>query len=268
MKALHFIIALWLIVLAPSRAADDLDRIGYPFHWKGQAFGLLSQIPGTTAVADDVPGQPDKLTISRGESLWNQALAPGTYTLRILGPGVVSQLTSKHYAIVGHLAYRNVAPGSFLELENWFPPDQPGNPEQFYFSRTLADAGPLAKIEGSEAGRDFALPFDATGTKSPPVRLVFKLHLMGAGQLEFTNVRLVQYPDATTTTSATTPPAVGADRTNSLPKKDELNWRSFALGMLAAFAAVLLGTGLLKLGRRFRQLRHARELRRIASLDG
>ncbi len=255
MKALYFVLGSWLVPLIPGWGANDLDRLGYPFNWQGEAAGLLSQIPGTTEVA----GNFDKLTISR-ESMWGLTLTPGVYTLRTLGPEVVSQLTSKHYAIVGHLAYSNVAPGSFLELENWFPPGQPGNPEQFYFSRTLADAGPLAKIGGSEAGRDFAVPFDATGTKSPPVRLVLKLHLMGAGHLEFTNVRLVQYPEPATASATRT--ASTAQSVASVDKK------SFALGVVTTLGALMGAFVLLAFVKSWQRFRHARELRRIASLDG
>jgi hypothetical protein len=245
-----------------------------------------------------------------------------------------------------------VAAGSFLELENWFAPEKPGGPELYYYSRTLAEAGPLSKIEGSDDGHDFALPFDSTGAKTPLVRLVMKLHLAGPGRVAFSNVRLVQYPDAAsdTATGASTPgnghltirvspvgddgkysiPGVGdvslheisrmAQATKAarspqefsiivddnvtdppltslviclhgalapggkltlapavspaqavsgvIPPTANLVWQSFTLGVMATVAAIGTSALLFILARRFRGLRHARELRRIASLDG
>jgi biopolymer transport protein ExbD len=285
---------------------------------------------------------------------------PSVYTLRTLGPAIVSRITSRRYAIVGHIKYDNVAVGSFLEMENWFAPEQPGGPEGYYYSRTMADGGPLAKIEGSDDGRDFALPFDATGAKTALVRLVMKVHLAGAGNLEFSNVQLVQYPDSAVTAPnpAATPQSpekmivnvkqpeggslhirmAGVDyltlaafevaakalaqanpklpfilrtdkgipyasmagtldslreagATNVFFANDpspnganaplasdgkstplssspaRLDWRSFGLGVLAAVTVGLGATALFFLAHRFRGLRHARELRRIASLD-
>jgi hypothetical protein len=352
--------------------ADSGDEIGKPFVWKGDALTLMRQVPGTDEVAGEFKEQPDKLTISRGASPFDQNLGAGTYTLRVLGPEVVSWITSRHYAIVGHLTYRNVASGSFLELENWFAPQQTGTPDLFYYSRTLGDAGPMAKIEGSD-DRDFALPFDATGTKTSLTRLVLKLHAMGPGNFDISNVRLVQYPKPpapVANTSPSQPPApplaslapgstsallyVGYNDHGALtwnldgtdfpslgtlsaalhttpgtqieihpdrriPQEDllallkackdggiqgistnggpfvpiqelldavppkslvgfalpaaaatsvPLEWRSFGTGVLSTLLVILAFATLVKLARWLQRQRHARELRRIASLDG
>jgi biopolymer transport protein ExbD len=126
-------------------------------------------------------------------------------TLRTIGPAIVSRITTKHYAIIGKLKYSNVATGSYLEMWSYFAPEQPGGPEGAYFSRTLADAGPMAKLEGTDDGRDFTLPFDATGAKTPLVRLVMNVHLGGSGRLEFNDVKLVQYPDAASAAAGQAP---------------------------------------------------------------
>ena len=234
------------------------DVINKPFVWKGEADSLFRQVPYTASVADDCPGHPDTLALSR-DNLFGGEWTPGTYTLRVLGPSVVSRLTSRHYAVTGHLVYRDVTAGSFLELENWFAPSQPGGPESFYFSRTLADAGPMAKIEGSDGGRDFVLPFDASAATTPLTRLVLKLHLMGRGYLEFSNVRLVEYPDTTVTKSAG--PA-------NPPRSDALDIHSFVLGILATLGVFMALGGLGALVHFSQRLRHAREMRRMSSLDG
>lgn len=314
--------------------------IGDVFGWD-QGVDLLLTVPGTRAFANP----PPDLNLSYFGS------GPVVYTLRTLGPAVVSQITSKHYAVVGHVRYAGVPQGSFLELENWFAPTQPGGPELYFYSRTMAEAGPMAKIEGTDDGRDFALPFDSTGAKTPLVRLVMKLHLAGAGKLEFSDVRLVQYPDGPPTTgdspakapaeimltllagkdgvvqmggidyaatdalgaalkqrvhenadvpfvirgtenvpyvtvkqlldvlrtagarniffaTSSSPEATAAATGPAMAPSPSIDWRSFSLGVLATIVAIFGFAGLFVLGRRFRGLRHARELRRIASLDG
>ena len=126
---------------------------------------------------------------------------PVSQTLRTLGSDIVSHVTSAHYAIVGKLKYTNVSAGSYLEMLSYFAPDKEGGPEQMYFSRTLGDSGPMAKLEGTDEGRDFLLPFDATGAKTKLVRLVLNLHLTGPGGVELSDVKLVQYPEGTLQTA-------------------------------------------------------------------
>jgi len=110
---------------------------------------------------------------------------PVSQMLRTLGSDIVSHVTSTHYAIIGRLKYTNVSSGSYLEMLSYFAPDKEGGPEQMYFSKTLADSGPMAKLEGTDEGRDFLLPFDATAAKT----------------------KLVQYPDAPVVTSQVASPS-------------------------------------------------------------
>jgi hypothetical protein len=88
--------------------------------------------------------------------------------LTIDRPGIS---TSK-YALSGQVRYEQVEGTGYLELWNYFP-----NGGQ-YFSRTLADAGPMMKLHGTSGWRAFTLPFDATGAP-PPARLVFNVVLAG-----------------------------------------------------------------------------------------
>ena len=53
-----------------------------------------------------------------------------------------------------------------------------------------------------------------------------------------------------------------------LAHASDLSWSSFAAGIITTFATIGIVTGLFAFARRFRFLRHQRELRRIASLDG
>jgi hypothetical protein len=72
-------------------------------------------------------------------------------------------------------------------------PEAPGSPAGKYFSRTLAEVGPLQKITGSAEWRPFLVPFDATQSKTLPSKLILNLVLAGAGTVEFSDVELVQF---------------------------------------------------------------------------
>jgi hypothetical protein len=61
-----------------------------------------------------------------------------------------------------------------------------------YFTRTLADSGPLQKITGSSDWRDFGLYFDATGASAPPEKLTVGLVLPDAGEVAISNLTLVE----------------------------------------------------------------------------
>jgi hypothetical protein len=133
----------------------------------------------------------------------------------------------------------------------------------------------MAKMEGTDDGRDFALPFDATDAKTKLVRLVMNLHLAGPGSVTLSDVKLVQYPDAST--PASQPPAtLSSSQTAHTPVQvttvpatpsGGINWKSFLLGVAATGVSLLFGGGIIFISRRWQRRRHERELRRIASLD-
>ncbi len=85
------------------------------------------------------------------------------------------RITSSRYAIAGHVRYEGVEGAGYLEMWSHFP----GGGQ--YFSRTLADTGPMMKLQGTSGWRSFTLPFDATGAPSPPSRLVVNVALPGRG---------------------------------------------------------------------------------------
>lgn len=84
------------------------------------------------------------------------------------------QLTGPRYALRGQVRYDNVEGIGYLEMWNYFP----GGGQ--YFSRTLAEQGPMMKLKGTSGWRPFVLPFDATGAP-PPLRLVVNVVLQGRG---------------------------------------------------------------------------------------
>jgi hypothetical protein len=83
-------------------------------------------------------------------------------------------IAGPRYVLRGQVRYDNIEGSGYLELWNYFP-----NGGQ-YFSRTLADQGPMGKLQGTSGWREFVLPFDATGAP-PPTRLVMNVVLQGRG---------------------------------------------------------------------------------------
>ncbi len=110
------------------------------------------------------------------------------------GPSSVTVLTIDHpevtgprYALTGRVRYEGVEGTGYLELWNYFP-----NGGQF-FSRTLGDAGPMMRLQGTSAWRSFTLPFDATDAP-PPMRLVVNVVFQGRGTVYLGPLQLVDAP--------------------------------------------------------------------------
>jgi hypothetical protein len=125
----------------------------------------------------------------QGRALAGTLLPPGSgspgHQLKVENtkstPSTVTVLTidrppiaGPRYSLRGQIRYDNVEGTGYLELWNHFP----GGGQ--YFSRTLADQGPMMKLHGTSGWRDFVLPFDATGAP-PPARLVVNVVLQGRG---------------------------------------------------------------------------------------
>jgi hypothetical protein len=122
------------------------------------------KLPGSVIV-EPGRGGSYQVKISNAES------HPMTVTvLSIDQPGV----KGPRYSLSGQVKYENVEGVGYLELWNHFP----GGGQ--FFSRTLADQGPMMKLTGASGWRPFVLPFDATGAP-PPTRLVFNVVLPGRG---------------------------------------------------------------------------------------
>jgi hypothetical protein len=105
--------------------------------------------------------------------------APVTVAI-IEPPGIKGQ----RYAVTGQVRYEGVEGTGYLEMWSHF-----ANGGQ-YFSRTLADVGPMMKLQGTSGWRQFTLPFDATGAP-PPTRLVFNVVLPGRGVVYLGPLQLV-----------------------------------------------------------------------------
>lgn len=109
--------------------------------------------------------------------------------IELPNPGISSPV----YALKGMIRYEGVEGDGFLQMDNHF------GEKGTFFTKSLAPAGPLAKISGSSDWRPFVLPFyantgDQAGGAAPlPEKLSLSLYLPGAGTVSIGQVALYQY---------------------------------------------------------------------------
>jgi hypothetical protein len=181
---------LIVAALAPAFAVDEPPPLS--FSWvKLSAEGELK----TGKVLIEA-GQPEVLKISHAGPDPLQ-----TTLLTITQP----YIKSNFYRIEGEVRYDDVAGDGFLEMWSHFPE------QGAYFSRTLGEVGPMGKLRGSSDWRPFVLPFDGTGAKSAPYKLVFNLHLPGKGTVYLRNVKFIHHSSVVILRNA--PGAWWSDRT-------------------------------------------------------
>lgn len=132
--------------------------------------------PEGTTLVGAAPG-------GRGPALRVQLSAGTTVPLLRLESPPLRQPT---WAIVGDVRHEGVAGDGYLEMWSVFP-------EGRFFSRTLADGGPLGKLSGTSPWRRFVLPFVSKPGVPPPTALEVQLVLPGAGAVEIGTLRLLQY---------------------------------------------------------------------------
>ncbi len=104
-----------------------------------------TQLPGVLASGET----PDNLDALRIENTTSQPVTIKLATLE------APRLSQSKWRLTGRIRYQNVEGEGYLELWNHFN-------QGSYFTRSLADSGPMGKIKGSSEWRDFTLPFDAS----------------------------------------------------------------------------------------------------------
>jgi hypothetical protein len=166
-------------------------------------------------------------------------------------PGVNTKL----YALRGKLRYKNVDGTGYLETWNEFPPDEQGQPNIRAFSRSLAEHGPFGKLSGTSDWRDVFIPFNAEGTKEPLAKLELNLVLAGAGEVEITDLQLIEFADSGAMWAALGPGMVKVNSAASL-----VRW--FAGGAVVALiiSAVLAPWAIITVQRRKAEQRRMRAL--------
>lgn len=113
------------------------------------------------------------------------------------------EVTADDYAIVGRVRYGGADDATDMDgvgyLEMWSEFADGSR----YFTRTLADDGPLQKLSGHSDGRPFRLPFHAAGPR--PVRLTLDVVLPGRASVTLSDVQLVQGEPAAEAAARPTP---------------------------------------------------------------
>ncbi|CAN5376182.1 hypothetical protein BH09VER1_BH09VER1_06400 [soil metagenome] len=95
-------------------------------------------------------------------------------------------LRTRIYGVTGEVKYSQVAGDGYLEMWSVFPSGR-------YFSRTLGEVGPMAKLTGDSDWRTFLLPFDKMGNQEVPGTLELNLVLPRGGEVSFRNLVLKEF---------------------------------------------------------------------------
>jgi len=154
---------------------------------------MLSVAAGMSAGAEPIsmPREdlPEAVTVSE-EGVWRVAYdgaTPATFAVTTITKPAIGRT---QYAVVGEVRHVNVQGQGYLEMWNHFPGGGA------YFSRTLAEQGPLRTITGSSEWRPFALPF-TKGNEPDPEKLAVNVVLAGPGTVALRGLRLVPGGDWT-----------------------------------------------------------------------
>lgn len=117
--------------------------------------------------------------------LSNDEDAKNTFAvLELTEPGV----TSSCHALRGQVRCEGVEGTGYLEMWNHFPDGSA------FFSRTLAESGPMGRLTGTADWRGFELPFHIGEERTErPVKLEFNVVLPGRGTVCLSDLELVQY---------------------------------------------------------------------------
>jgi hypothetical protein len=162
----------------------DIQRVVRDIDWAAVDASTLPA--GVTVVTAGHGDGPAVLRIDGAATATQPAGSTSGAEKRIVvttvdAPGVASN----DYAIVGQVAYRGVDRGGYLEMLSTFADGQT------FFSRTMNDSGPMARLAGSSDWRWFVLPFHSN-TEQYPQRLTLSVVLEGDGMVELGPVQLVE----------------------------------------------------------------------------
>jgi hypothetical protein len=125
---------------------------------------------------------------------------PGTRAVAVIEAPTVS---GDRYAIRGTVSYVDVDGEGYLEMWSVFPDGSR------YFSRTLDERGPMAKLRASSEPRPFVLPFFLTADAPKPVRLELNVVLPAGGTVTLGELALVAGAAATQMPGAWWSPETG-----------------------------------------------------------
>ena len=129
-----------------------------------------------------------------------------------------------------------------------------------FFSRTLADVGPMKKISGTSPWRTVWIPFDATESKTLPEALDLNLVLPGSGSVELSSLELYQFADAGAMWAALSNDAREMAKSPFSRSPFSINWGLIAIIGITASIGILGAIGLIL-------RRRKAERRRMRAMD-
>ena len=146
--------------------------------------GILSLLMAWLAMpahADvvELHGPSGRVALERVEGNATGSVEPTTHTVLVwLAPPV----KGRSYALSGQVEYSGVEGRGYLEMWSHF------GAEGSFFSRTLANSGPLGSLRGDSAARAFTLPFDTGDSGLVPERIELNIVLPGPGTVTVSNL--------------------------------------------------------------------------------
>src|SRR5437660_8538486 len=233
---------LALIASATSIIAAELPpggRLVLLLHW--------SEVPPPAGATVNKAGHDDADTLL----IKHTEVKPASIALwKVENPGV----KTKFYALRGKLRHKNVDGTGYVETWNEFP--EQDQPNIRAFSRSLADYGPFGKLSGTSDWRDVFIPFNAESAKQPLAKLELNLVLAGAGEVEITDLQLIEFAD-----SGAMWGALGSDMANSNRAVSWAIWLAVGAGAVFTIGVILV------LGLVIASQHRRSELRRMKALD-
>ncbi len=173
-----FCAPIMLLIALPAQSEELVKPVAFSSDMQSESL----RVDNGTLQISAVRGQPKQVLIELPQ------------------PGITGPI----YALKGMIRYEGVEGDGYLQLDNHF--DAQGT----YFTKSLAESGPLKKISGSSAWRPFALPFHtmsgdgATAKALTPDKLALSLNLLGNGTVFIREVGLYQYADGEDPLASTT----------------------------------------------------------------
>ena len=171
------ILLLAAVCLMAAACPASAEEVVQEFSWKAlKESGELAAgqyiAPGTLP---QTPFAGLKLTNSNSGPLEVKLLA-------LRDPSITTNL----YALTGKVKYQGVAGRGYLEMMNHFPKGR-------YFTKTLAESGPMQYFSGNSGWRPVVLPFSFHQDNGTPEKITLRLILPQAGTVYLSNFRLMQY---------------------------------------------------------------------------
>ncbi len=144
-----------------------------PVHRIALLLSLVLALPAGAEIVE-LHGPAGRDALDRVEGSATGGVQPTTHTVLVwLAPPV----KGRSYSLNGRVEYTGVEGRGYLEMWSHF------GSEGSFFSRTLANSGPLRSLRGDSPARAFTLPFDTGDSGLVPDRIELNIVLPGPGSV-------------------------------------------------------------------------------------